>query len=1567
MSKTKVKKIERKNNIVAKVSGIFLFALFIFTLATYQTFDKLKNIESSSITYDLEVKELSNTEELSGCKTLYVDDNEDVNAYSFDGGVTWKNSNYATVCENKKVEVFGMNEREDIIARGEIDVNDLDENLPKIYLDYETEVVSLDSTELLKGVTGLNGETDVTKNIDVSYEDLGYNNVLVSYYLTNENGTTKVERLIKQENDNEDLQALNNEVKALEIEDRALDIIDLEEENNDELDDLANATRAGSSKPTVKYTADSYQCLAGETRTAKIKIVNPDGKVTIKKYGSDNNAVATVVTHPTKKSDCKNTDCAYVQINCLKAGTAKVSATLSNGQVATATTKVSKASKGFAKFNKSSYECLEYRNIEIGITVESEDHKVTLKSLKSSDSSIGTVKKVTESKKGLDRYYVYNIECKKQGTVKLTATTSSDTSATAEVKVKSGNTGSESKAYASPAEVVCKKGTKTLVNITAPIKHLSDKLEIDNFKSVKMGDQAIATITRSTNLQTSCVGCTTYEIACVKAGTTKVTATTNKGVTLTVPVKVYNDSSVSEKGVITFDKDYTCTAGKSVSGTLTIVSGDSSAELKSLTSSNKNVATVTKGTTTKNKTTFKIKCIKKGNVIITAKSSTGASGTASVTVNAAPVDPGKVTVKSSNVCIEGKTITETVTITKASTGAQKLKSVTSSNTKVATVSIKSQETNSKTNETKAKVEIKCVKEGKTSIKYTSEKGATASEDVTVNSSSTAAEETVKFEKESITCVKGKKISVVVTSSKSPFDINTLKSSDTKVATVAKDPTNTLKCINCMSLQVTCKEKGTATISIMNTKGAKGTAKVTVKSNEVSKGVKFEKSSYECDMSKKHTVEVEVTTSNASISSIESSSTKIATVKLGESSKVSGGVKYKAKVTCLQDGAVTLTAKDNTGAKATTKVTVKNGGTITGLKNFTCKVGETNSFLIKTPGYKVNGTPVIATPSSFKSSDEKVAVIRNSTGLQVDCIDCRMVEVVCKSQGTATLEAKSSGGATIKAKVTVNGKSTANKVKFDSNSYTCDVSENKEIKATVTAGIDEIKSIESSDKSIATVSYKVSDKIGTSIIYVASIKCKKKGSVTLTATSELNAKGTAKVTVKESTTPTESLFFEKDSYTCTPGKKITINAYGRQEITKATSSNKSIATVKIVNKTTTSSTNKTDKGTYVSNCATANTSAAKDPNLAVASCVVVDTTKLEVNCIKEGSVNITVTGKGGAKGVTKVTVSKGSSSKKSTIKFDKAYTCVAGKTITGKLTITNAAKDETIKSVKSSDTKIATVALKGSISGSSTKTQEVTIKCVKAGTVTLTATTSAKSSGTTKVTVTKKNTSTSSVKFDKSEYKCTKGSKISGQAIVTNGELKSLRTSSVLIAHIAAGNKVKNGNNMTVPFTITCTKVGTATITATDAKGNTATAKVTTTSAGGGTTTVPTTPTQTGEIKFAQTAITCIPGRKVFTRVIATNGLTVSSLKSSNANVASIEKNSSFSYSDPNATAVLVRCLSSGDVTLTATASDGKTASAKVTVTGDSRAIIDDYESILSAVEGDLVESVYNVTENAEEE
>ena len=1558
MSKTKVKKIERKNNIVAKVSGIFLFALFIFTLATYQTFDKLKNIESSSITYDLEVKELSNNEELSGCKTLYVDDNEDVNAYSFDGGVTWKNSNYATVCENKTVEVLGMNEKENIIASGEIQVNDLDETLPKIFLDYETEVVSLDSNELLKGATGLNEETDVTKNIDVSYEDLGYNNVLVTYYLTNENGTTRVERLIKQDDDNDDLMTLNNEVRDMDIEDRSIDIAEVEDEGSDELDDLANATRAGSTKPTVKYTADTYQCLAGETRTAKIKIVNPDGKVTVKKYGSDNNAVATVVAHPTKKKDCKNTECAYVQINCLKAGTAKVSATLSNGQTDTATAKVSKASKGYAKFNKSSYSCSEHKDIEVGITVESEDHKVTLKSLKSSDASIGKVSKVTESKKGLDRYYVYKVECKKEGTVKLTATTSSDTSATAEVKVKKAETGSDQKGYASPAEVVCKRGTKTLVNITAPMKYGSNNVEVDRLKTVKMGDTSIATITTSKNVQTNCYGCTTYEVSCVKAGSTKITATTNKGATITVPVKVYPDSSVSEKGTVTFNKDYTCVAGKSISGTVTIVSGDANAELKSLTSSNKNVATVTKGTTTKKVTSFKIKCIKKGTVTLTAKSSTGASGSASVTVSAAPVDPGKVSVKTSNVCLEGKTITETVTITKASTGAQKLRSVTSSNTKVATVSIKSQETNSKTKETKAKVEIKCIAEGNTSIKYTSEKGATASENITVNSQAAAAEETVKFDKESITCVKGKKISVLVKSSKSIFDINTLKSSDTKVATVIKDPNNAVRCIDCMYLQITCKEKGTATISIMNVKGAKGTAKVTVKSNEAPKGVKFEKSSYECDMSKKRTVEVELTTSNASISSIKSSSSKTATVKLGKSSKVSGGVKYKATVTCLQDGAVTLTATDNTGAKGTTKVTVKNGGTISGLKDFTCKVGETNSFLIKTPAYTINGNQVIASPASFKSSDTKVATVIKDPVNVVRCIDCLYIQVACKAKGTATIEAKSSGGATIKSKVTVNPKTEANKVSFDKSSYTCDVGSNKKITATITAGIDKIKSVESSDKSIASVSFKQTGTSGTSKIYTATITCKKKGSVTITATSNLKAKGTAKVTVKESTVVTGEIHFAEKTYSCKPGKTLTIDAFGTQQVSKVTSSDKKIATVSLTGMFETA-TNGNLKDEAVSRCAVFSKEAASR-------CHSYTYSQMKVKCIKEGSVNITATTKGGAKAVAKVKVSKDAGSKKSTVKFDKDYTCVVGKSITGKITISNAAKDEKIKSVKSSDTKIATVALKGGISGSGTKTQNITIKCVKTGTVKLTATTSAKTSGTAKVTVTKKEAATSSVKFDKAEYKCVKGSKISGQAIATNGELKSLRTSSVLIAHIAAGSKVKNGKNMTVPFTITCTKVGTATLTATDAKGNTATAKVTTVSSGTTGGTQPT-PTPTGEIKFAQTSITCLPGRKVFTRVLATNGLTVSSLKSSNANVAAIEKNSSFSYSDPNATAVLVRCLSAGDVTLTATASDGKTATAKVTVSGDSRAIMDEYESILTAVEGDLVESVYNVTENTEEE
>ena len=1556
--KTKAEKTTEKksiDSILAKVLCCFVFILGIFTLATYQAFVQFQDDakEKKSITYTLEVKSFSNSEELSGCKTVYAEKVDDVVQYSFDAGVTWQNSNYTTVCENKTLTVYGMNEDEDIIAEGEMDVEDLDENLPKIHLDYETEVTSLDKADLLRGVKGESNDADATGNIVVSYEDFDDKNMLVTYFLEGENGTTSVDRLVTIADDNDELVNATAELKNAVPESKVLELI----EDESEEDELANIDRAGT--PTAAFTAATYNCLKGETKAARVKIKNPDGKVKFLKYGSDNNAVATVVLHPTRKGECKATECALLQIKCTGSGTAKISATLSNKQVATATAKVSAAGKGFIEFNRSEYTCMAYRSTMVGVKVESDSHVVTLSSLKSSNNNlVGNIRKVKESYAGNDRYYIYSIECKAAGSVTLTATASSGKEATSKATVRSNANGL---AYAAPEQIVCTRGTSGIVNIQASSKEANGKLEFDFLKSVVSSDPSVATILSSKSVATNCMGCNTYEYYCLKTGSTTFVATSKAGKTTKVPVRVYADSSVSSKGIITFDKDYTCTAGKSVAGKVTIVSG-SSATLKTLKSSNTNVATVSKGSTSGGVTSFKISCKKAGNISIIAESSSGASTRASLVVNKSTTDPGKITLVNPPSTLElGKATTLSV-----STTNKGLKSVTSSIPSSCTAKITGSYINNSTNVTTTQVSVKCTSGSSVTFKFTGESGATLSKTFKITGA-TPTEDYVKFSNSNIACYEGKSVNVVVKTLKG---VKSFSSSNTNVMKVAKDPHLAVDCAGCVVLKVSCLKKGTAEITATSNGGKTGKATVKVLSTgTVATGVKFNNTSYKCDMTKGKSFSITVTTSNSTITSLKSSNTAIATVKLGDRKQVTGGYQYSATVTCRMDGSVNLVAVDNKNVKATAKLTVSGAGKVTIPSTISCKAGEIKPFLAKSTGpQSANEIYLITSIASFKSSDPTIAEVRNSTGAQVQCIDCRMLEVVCKKEGNVNISVTNNLGAVAYSKVTVNKKTTPDKVAFVESSYTCDLKKTKTYKTLVNSGSDTIKSVVSSDTNVATVTFARSSKHSSANnnVYDVTVTCKKSGTTKLTATSNLNAKGVMTVKVTNGGGQTvDPIHFDKTSYTCQPGKKIVIDAYSRLEATKVTSSDKSIATVKLIGayKPVAGKNDQNDqvyeKYTY---CGSSSMTYANGSNpVYVSDCAtILPVSSVEVSCIKAGSVNVTITNAAGAKGVTKVTVKKAEA--KTGMSFNKSsYTCEPGKKISATVELKNPKNSDYIKTITSSNTGIATVAKSGNqYGGGNSQTtsiyQKITISCVKAGSVTLTATSNKGVKGTAKVTVAKAST-TSSIKFNESTYKCEKGKKTNGQVVITNGTLKNITSDNILVGYVSVGSKKANGNGQIVSFTITCLKTGETKIHATDSTGKKATATVKSA--------LPVVPVEPGTNKsmyFAVSSVSCNAGKKVYTRIMTTGGETVKSMTSADEKIAKIMVNNEFTYSDKNAHGVIIKCLADGTTKVSATSGSNSTTSIPVKVGVSRDAMMDNDMPMLDQTSDGLNELVDEVTE-----
>ena len=340
-----------------------------------------------------------------------------------------------------------------------------------------------------------------------------------------------------------------------------------------------------------------------------------------------------------------------------------------------------------------------------------------------------------------------------------------------------------------------------------------------------------------------------------------------------------------------------------------------------------------------------------------------------------------------------------------------VKTYTSSNTKIAT--IKKHPTISVRCIGCVAVSIKCVAEGKTTLKATSDTGATASANITVKKVPAGS---INFSKSSYECSLGEKFTTDITvysnsSYNKPDGLKSYKSNDTSI--VALEASNSQpRCIGCMSIDVKCLKIGTTTITATTNFGGSVTASVKVK-QDLGK-INFEKSSYTCTEGDTIETSAYAETSNNNEagspnyiqnlpfpSSIISNDTSIATLTEALINGKGGGSSKTFAIKCLKAGKTTLSAVSSTGATVSVPITVKEKpSTVTfNPSSISCTAG-------KTTNVQISYSPDIS--YEFTSENTQIATT-NKSAIQLNASGTVSFDVKCVKAGSTKLKFKLSNG------------------------------------------------------------------------------------------------------------------------------------------------------------------------------------------------------------------------------------------------------------------------------------------------------------------------------------------------------------------------------------------------------------------------------------------------------------------------------------------------------------------------------------------------------------------------------
>lgn len=958
--KNELKKDERFFKIAYVVIAILIVVLLgtiCFAMLSHKSLKKL----------DVQVLETQNNK--GACVTIYAEENNEIVEYTFNDGLTWQKSNYSILCSNEEITVFGRNEKEEIIAEGTIKVETLKEEAPTINIDFDTDINSLEKEDLLYGVTAKdsanNNISEIETNVSLS-EDGKYN--IIEYSVSDKKGnTTTVIR--KEEIKNETItletettisfdkikysceagEKISTNITVSNINDRVesynssdLSIATIEKHptltakspqvatvqikciKNGNITLSAKSAKGAKTESQlvvtgeilqeigkINFEKESYNCNAGDTISTIITAITNNGTSTVQSYKSSNTSIATIEKDPEMALKCIN--CVAVKIKCLKSGATTLTATSSTGATTSSNLKVAAPDKGIIEFDKTSYTCSAGEKISASISASSSNLNTTVKSYNSSNTSIATIEKHPSISIKSPNAVAVQINCIKEGTVTLNATSSTGATTSSKLKVNAQLQDLGTIEFAK-TNYTCAAGEEISTIITA--KSNNDKATVKSYVS---DNTSIATIEKDPNVAVKCINCVAVRIKCKASGTVTLTSTSSTGATANSKVTV----AKADLGSIAFDKtSYTCTEGEKITTNITATSNDLSARVASYKSGNTSIVTIEKHPNITAKSpqvvTVQVNCISEGQATLLATSSKGI--TTSVRIIVKKADSGSIKFEQTSYnCTPGKELSTIITASSLDNTAT-VQSYKSNNTSIATIEKDPNQAVKCIN--CVAVRIKCIKSGKATLTATSSKGATTTTVVNVANNDKG---TINYEKSSYSCIAGKEISTIITaeSEDNTARVQSYKSNNTSIATVEKDPNIAVKCINCVAVRIKCIKSGETTLTATSSKGATTTSSISVSSDN--KGIiYFDENQYTCKVGEKITTLIQTKTNGdviSTVKSFKSNDTAIATINYHPELAVSCIDCTATQIVCKKAGTTSFTAVSSTGAVGMATITV----------------------------------------------------------------------------------------------------------------------------------------------------------------------------------------------------------------------------------------------------------------------------------------------------------------------------------------------------------------------------------------------------------------------------------------------------------------------------------------------------------------------------------------------------------------------------------------------------------------------------------------------------------------------
>ena len=397
-------------------------------------------------------------------------------------------------------------------------------------------------------------------------------------------------------------------------------------------------------------------------------------------------------------------------------------------------------------------------------------------------------------------------------------------------------------------------------------------------------------------------------------------------------------------------------------------------------------------------------------------------------------------------------------------------------------------------------------------------------------------ETISYDKDSYVCQEGEEIETFI--KVSGGRLSTIKSFETteeEIATVDENTSKKANCTNCKLIRIVCKKKGITVLKAESSSGIKTSSDlIVVKKKNGTKekkeietaqtkktpksisdsdigSISYAKTHFSCNVGESFETMIKSNTSSGTsyVKSFSVSNSSIASIDTNTTYQVNCRNCLMVRVVCKREGNVSLKATSSTGATTTSKLSVNETpqqdiGTISYTNSsYSCNVGETFETTIKA----VN-TAGSARVSSYSVSDTSVATIDNNTTIQVNCLNCQRVRIICKKKGNVSLKATSSTGATTSSSLVVNEayQQDIGSISFSKNSYSCKVGESFEtmIKSSLNSGTSYVQSYSVSDNSIATIDTNTQYQVNCYNCLMVRVRCLEKGNGVLKAMSSTGA-------------------------------------------------------------------------------------------------------------------------------------------------------------------------------------------------------------------------------------------------------------------------------------------------------------------------------------------------------------------------------------------------------------------------------------------------------------------------------